>query len=211
MAEVARERRRSRTRPRSGDVLKTPGDIQTPSLDIGKNSSKVISSLTSVGAISHETRSTEQSYTMSQDCGGSTSLTQSIPLEVVIITDDEENIPSIRGHIVKENVERRLKKLETLISSYKDKIASSENLNSSLHKYLGQTQSYAENLLSERQELIDIILEMEREDNRRVDQDLLLKFIMCSSLFLYLLGGSHKFLVATVVLQLVVTIVNIIV
>jgi hypothetical protein len=148
---------------------------------------------------------------MSEDCWGSKSLTQSIPLEVVVITDDEENIPSIRGHIVKENVERRLKKLETLISSYRDKLASSEKLNNSLHKYLGQTQSYAENLLSERKELTDIILEMEREDNRRMDQDLLLKFIMCSSLFLYLLGGSHKFLVATVVLQLVVTVVNIII
>jgi len=211
MAETERERRRSRTRPRSGDILKTSEDIQLPSLNLGKSSTKMISSLTSIGAISHQTGSTEQSYTMSEDCGGSETWTQSIPLEVVVITDDEENIPSIRGHIVKENVERRLKKLETLISSYKDKLASSENLNNSLHKYLGQTQSYAENLLSERKELIDIILEMEKEDNRRVDQDLLLKFIMCSSLFLYLLGGSHKFLVATVVLQLIVTVVNIII
>jgi conjugal transfer/entry exclusion protein len=130
---------------------------------------------------------------------------------VVIVNDDEENIPSIRGHIVKEDVERRLQQFQTVISSYKNRLKSSEHLNNSLHKYLRQTQGYAENLLSERQELIDIINEMEKEDTRRVDQELLLKFIMCSSLFLYFFGGSHQFLVATVVLQLIVTAVNIIV
>jgi hypothetical protein len=200
------ERRRSRTRPRSGDVLKSSWEETPPSSDdIGKlNSKQVTSSVTSIGAVSHQTGITEN--TMSDDCGGS------IPLEVVIITDDtEENIPSIRGHIVKEDVERRLKKFETLIISYKNKLKSSEHLNNTLHKYLRQTQGYAENLLSERQELVDIINEMEKEDTRRVDQELLLKFIMASSLFLYLLGGSHKFLVATVVLQLIVTAVNVII
>jgi len=200
MADTNIERRRSRTRPRSIDILKTSRDKSTPSLD-----------LTSTGPMSHQTGSTEQSYAMGYDCGESKSMTQEIPLEVVIITDGEENIPSIRGHIVKEDVERRLKKFEILIVSYKDKLKSSENLNSSLHKYLRQTQSYAENLLSERQELVDIINEMEKEDIRRFDQELLLKFIMCSSLFLYLFGGSHQFLVATVVLQLIFTFVNIVV
>jgi len=210
MADTSLERRRLRTRPRSGDEGKFSGETSPSSLDLGKLKSKETSSVTSTGAVSHQTGATEQSYTMGE-LGGSESLTQNIPLEVVIITDDEENIPSIRGTIVKEDVERRLMKLETLIDSYRNKLKSSENLNNALHKYLRQTQGYAENLLSERHELIDIINEMEKEEIQRVDQDLLLKFIMCSSLFIYLFGGSHKFLVATVVLQLIVTVVNIIV
>jgi len=209
MAETNRGRRRSRTRPRSPYGAKACWDNTSTSADLLKLNNKVSPSVTSIGALSRQTESTEQSYT--EGCGESGSMTQSIPLEVVIITDDEENIPSIRGHIVKEDVERRLQKFETLITSYKSKLKSSENLNTSLHKYLRQTQTYAENLLSERQELIDIINEMEKEDIQRVDQDLLLKFMMCSSLFLYLFGGSHQFLVATVVLQLLVTVVNLII
>ena len=205
MAETSIARRRSRTRPRSGDVLKPSGEYFQASLDLGGKDDIA----DSIGVVSHHTGSTQQSFTMSD--GGSKSLTQTIPLEVVIVNDDEENIPSIRGHIVKEDVERRLQQFQTVISSYKNRLKSSEHLNNSLHKYLRQTQGYAENLLSERQELIDIINEMEKEDTRRVDQELLLKFIMCSSLFLYFFGGSHQFLVATVVLQLIVTAVNIIV
>lgn len=209
MSNTNIERRRSRTRPRSGIVVEPSGENTPPSTNIVvKRNSKVLSSGTSFGADeSNDTGSTA----MSDEFGGSKSLTQTIPLEVVVITDDEEYIPSIRGHIVKEDVERRLQKFETLITSYKNKLKSSEHLNNSLHKYLRQTQNYAETLLSERQELIDIINEMEKEDIRRVDQELLLKFIMCSSLFLYLFGGSHQFLVATVVLQLVVTVVNILI
>jgi len=143
---------------------------------------------------------------MSDECA----LSQSIPLEVVIINDDAENIPSIRGHVVKEDVDRKLKQYETLLVSYQQKLRSSENLNSSLHKYLRQTQGYAEDLLSDRQELLEFIKDVEQEDNRRIDQELLLKFIMCSGLFFYLFGGSHQFLVGTVVLQLMVTVVNIV-
>lgn len=211
MAETNIERRRSRTRPRSPDVVKTYGHITPNPVDLRKLNNKGISSVTSIGAVSRQTGATEQSYTMSDCCGEAGSMTQSIPLEVVIINDDEENIPSIRGHIVKEDVERRLQKFESLISSYKNKLKSSENLNTSLHKYLRQTQTYAENLLSERQELIEIIEEMEREDTQRVDQELILKFLMCSSLFLYLFGGSQQFLVATVVLQLLFTLVNLVI
>lgn len=208
------KRRRSRTRPRSPDIISPSWEEPSPSSDdLGKcNTRKQVAlhSVTSIGAVSHQTGRTEN--TMSDDCGGSQSLTQSIPLEVVIITDDsEENIPAIRGHIVKEDVERRLKKFETLIVTYRSKVKSSEHLNNALHKYLRQTQGYAENLLSERQELLDVIDEMEKEDTRRVDQELLLKFIMASGLFLHLLGGSHQFLVASVVLQLIVTAVNVIV
>jgi len=209
MTNTLSERTRSRIRPRSGVVVNTLGEEALPSLDQIPKCGKEVSCLASVEAASHQTESTEQSCAMSEDLWGSNSLTQNIPLEVVVITDDEENIPSIRGHIVREDVERRLKKFETLILTYKDKLDSSEHLNSSLHKYLRQTQGYAEDLLSERQELIDIINEMEKEESRRIDQELLLKFMMCSSLALYLLGGSHQFLVGTVVLQLVYTFVNV--
>lgn len=209
MSDTNIVRRRTRTRPRSGDVLKPSGDHTRPLLDSGKEESKGIkTNATSLGVVSHQTLSTEQSYTMSDDCE---EFSQTIPLEVVVINDDEVHIPSVRGHIVKEDVERRLQQFDTVISSYKNRLKSSEHLNNSLHNYLRQTQGYAENLLSERQELIDVINEMEQEDTRRVDQELLLKFIMCSSLFLYLFGGSHQFLVATVVLQLVVTVVNVVV
>lgn len=208
MTNTILERTRPRTRPRSGVVVNTSGERELASLDLLPKCEKDISCPASVEAVSHQTESTQQSYTMGEDWG-SKSLTQDIPLEVVVITDEEENIPSIKGHIVREDVERRLKKFETLIVTYRDKLKSSEHLNASLHKYLRQTQGYAEELLSERQELIDIINEMEKEETRRIDQDLLLKFLMCSSLALYLLGGSNQFLVGSVVLQLVYTFVNV--
>ena len=210
MTDTCVARRRSRTRPRSGVVVEPSWENTTsPSLGLAKrNHNKIATSGISTGDESHDTGSTA----MSDEYGGSNALTsQTIPLEVVVITDDEDHIPSIRGHIVKEDVERRLQKFETLITSYRSKLDSSEHLNNSLHKYLRQTQNYAENLLSERQELLDIINEMEKEEIKKVDQDLLLKFMMCSSLFLYMFGGSHQFLVATVVLQLVVTFVNILI
>jgi len=208
MKNTTSESTRPRIRPRSGVVVNTLGEKALPSSDQIPKCGKDVSCPASVEAVSHQTESTEQSCTMSEDLWGSNSLTQDIPLEVVVITDDEENIPSIRGHIVREDVERRLKKFEALILTYRDKLNSSEKLNSSLHKYLRQTQGYAEDLLSERQELIDIINEIENEESRRIDQELLLKFMMCSSLAIYLFGGSHQFLVGTVVLQLVYTFVN---
>ncbi|VEU44114.1 unnamed protein product [Pseudo-nitzschia multistriata] len=213
MAEPQVERRRSRTRPRSCDKAvhcrenSSPAQTSThpekPGIAL-----KTKSSQASVDAATHHTGSTEQSYTMNDEYGGRNSLSSNIPLEVVVINDDEENIPSIRGLIVKEDVQLQLKKYETLLLNYKEKLKSSENLNGTLHQYLRQTQGYAENLLSERKELLDVIQEMEDEENRRIDQELLLKFLMCSSLFLYLFGGSEQFLVATVVLQLIVTLLN---
>jgi len=204
MTDTILERTRPRTRPRSGGVVNTLGETELP-----RKCGKETSCPASVEAVSHQTESTQQSCTMSEDWWGSKSLTQDIPLEVVVINDEEENIPSIRGHIVREDVERRLKKFETLTVTYRDKLKSSEHLNSSLCKYLRQTQGYAEELLSERQELLDIINEMEKEETRRIDQDLILKFMMSSSLALYLLGGSNQFLVGTVALQLVYTFVNV--
>lgn len=208
MADANILRRRTRTRPRSGDDYRPSEDTNgRPSSDHGIEFIKGISASSSVGVVSHQTDSTEQSF--DGETGRSSS--QTVPLEVVVINDDEEAIPSIRGTIVKEDVERRLQQFEMLITTYRNRLKSAEHLNDSLHKYLRQTQGYAENLLSERKELIDIIEDMEKEDTQRVDQELMLKFIMCSSLFLYLFGGSHQFLAASVALQLVVTVVNIVV
>jgi len=182
-------------------------------------------SSSSIGALSRLTLSTVQT---NDDEFSQISLSEDIPLEVVIINDDyespviagnnEHKIPSsIRGHSFTdievaaghEEIYDRLKMYESVIVSYKQKLKSSESLNSSLHKYLRQTQEYAENLTSERRELITTVEDLENDDNRRVDQELLMKFISCSSLFFYLLGGSHSFLVGAAVLQFIVTVVSI--
>lgn len=204
MADTKIEKRRLRTRPRSEDALKTAVETTSPSkFTITKESAP---GLKAVEAWSHQTESTQQSYTMGSEQGGS--IIEDIPLEVIIINDDAGDFAPVRGQVVNEDLERNLKKCETLIASYKDKLKSSENLNGALHRYLRQTQGYAENLLSEREELLGIIQDMEKEDNRRVDQELLLKFIMCTSLFFYMCGGSQQFLVGAVALQLLVTVVN---
>ena len=180
---------------------------------------KTKTSLSSMGALSRLTISTEDTY---EDELSQFSLSEDIPLEVVIINDDYgavgggKKIPSsIRGGrdddaaFDQEEMDRRLKMYESVISSYKHKLKSSENLNNNLQKFLRQTQGYAENLLSDRQELITVIEDIEKEDNRRVDQELMMKFILCSSLLFNLFGGSHLFLTGAVVLQLIVTIVSI--
>jgi hypothetical protein len=180
---------------------------------------KTKSSLSSMGPLSILTVSTEDT---DEDELSEFSLSEDIPLEVVIINDDYgavgggKKIPSSTqgGHddnvaFDQEEMDRRLQMYESVISSYKHKLKSSENLNQNLEKFLKQTQGYAENLLSDRQELITVIEDIEKEDNLRVDQDLMMKFILCSSLLFNLFGGSHLFLTGAVVLQLIVTIVNI--
>lgn len=212
--------RRSRTRPRSDDLFKPSNNVIKMKTSCGSSSSS------SIGALSRITGSTEESYTMSEEYefandmnldnddnnSISSPLSQDIPSEVVIIHDDEEDsIPTTRCPIVNEDIERRMQMYETVIVSYKQKVRSSESMNSSLHKYLRQTQGYAENLMSEREELLEVIQDMEQEDNRRIDQELVLKFIMCTALIFNLFGGSHLFLVASVVLQLVCTFVSMVV
>jgi len=164
----------------------------------------------SVGDLSRITGSTEQSYTtMSEESESDSLFASDIPLEVIIINDDEVNMSSTQGSAVSEDVEHRLKIYESTLESYRLKLKSTEDLNDSLHKYLRQTQGYAEDLMSEREELVNVIKDMEKDNTRRIDQDLLLKAVMCSGLFFYLFNGSHQFLVGAAVLQLIVTLVNI--
>jgi hypothetical protein len=105
---------------------------------------------------------------------------------------------------------RKFQMYETLLASYKDKLEWSERLNNSSYEYLRETQRYAEDLLAQREELVAVIEQIENDENRRNDQELLLKGITCSSLLFYLAGGSHHYLIAAVVLQLFVAVVNLV-
>ena len=96
------------------------------------------------------------------------------------------------------------------LKSYKDKLQASNSENDALHDILKQTQEYAEELLSERKELMQVIEELEGESEERNDQELLLKVIVLFSLGVYAFGGSPEFLAAAVVLQLFVTLVNLV-
>ena len=172
---------------------------------------KTKTSLSSMGALSRLTCSTEDT---DEDESSQFLFSEDIPLEVVIINDDYggavgggTKIPS--SSFDQEEMDRRLKMYETVISSYKHKLKSSENLNHNLEKFLKQTQGYAEDLLSERQELVTVIEGIEKEDNQKVDQELMIKVMLCSGLLFNLFGGSHLFLIGAVVLQLIVSIVNI--
>lgn len=172
---------------------------------------KTKTSLSSMGALSRLTCSTEDT---DEDESSQFLFSEDIPLEVVIINDDYggavgggTKIPS--SSFDQEEMDRRLKMYETVISSYKHKLKSSENLNHNLEKFLKQTQGYAEDLLSERQELVTVIEGIETEDNQKVDQELMIKVMLCSGLLFNLFGGSHLFLIGAVVLQLIVSIVNI--
>ena len=102
----------------------------------------------------------------------------------------------------------RIRMYENLVSMYRKKIKSSDELTDSLNDYLRQTQGYADDLLNQRSELVETIEEMERDDEKRNDQETLCLVITSCSLVVYFLGGSHQFLVAAVMLQLVVGFVN---
>lgn len=136
-------------------------------------------------------------------------LPDGIPMEVTVF--HHSAVSFVHGSSVNgETDQRRIQLYETLLLSYKEKLESSERLNDSSYEYLREAQGYAEELLSQRQELVSVIEQMENDENRRSDQELLLKGITCSSLLFYLAGGSHLYLVAAVVLQLFIAVVNLV-
>jgi hypothetical protein len=104
--------------------------------------------------------------------------------------------------------EAKIKMYENLVSIYRQKIKSSEQLTDTLNDYLRQTQGYADDLLEQRKELVETIEQLEHDEERRNDQETLCLAITFFSLIVYFLGGSHQFLVAAVVLQLIVSFVN---
>lgn len=133
-----------------------------------------------------------------------------IPSEVLVIRDHSET--SVRGAFVwsdsPETEDNRLDLYQKLLASYREKMQSTSEENDTLHEFLRQTQSYAEDLLNQREELIQAMEELEEDVSQRNDQELLLKVIMLFSLLMYLSGGSPEFLVASVGLQLFATLVN---
>lgn len=101
--------------------------------------------------------------------------------------------------------------LQRVIHSYKERFQSTSQENDTLHDLLRQAQAYAEDLLHQREELVQIMEKMEEDMSQHDDQQLLLKVIMLSSLLVYLCGGSPIFLVAAVGLQLLVTLINLVI
>ncbi|KAG7357531.1 hypothetical protein IV203_002219 [Nitzschia inconspicua] len=145
------------------------------------------------------------------------SLPKGIPSEVIIIRDHTET--SLRGSILwsddlLQDDNDRLQQQQqehlyrTLLHTYREKLQATSNENDTLHEFLRQTKGYVEDLLVQRDELIQAIDQLEEDVSQRLDQELLLKVIMLCSLFMYLTGGSPKFLVAAVGLQLFVTFIN---
>ncbi|KAG7350341.1 hypothetical protein IV203_009701 [Nitzschia inconspicua] len=145
------------------------------------------------------------------------SLPEGIPSEVIIIRDHTET--SLRGSILwsddlLQDGNDRLQQQQqehlyrTLLNMCREKLRATSHENDTLHEFLRQTKGYVEDLLVQRDELIQAIDQLEEDVSQRSDQELLLKVIMLCSLFMYLTGGSPKFLVAAVGLHLFVTFVN---
>jgi arsenate reductase-like glutaredoxin family protein len=105
----------------------------------------------------------------------------------------------------------QLELFQTLLLSYKHKLQSTSHENDTLYNLLRQARAYAEDLLNEREKLVQAVEEMEQDVSQHKDQQLLLKVIMLFSLLVYLSGGSPGFLIAAVGLQLLATFINLII
>lgn len=129
-----------------------------------------------------------------------------IPREIFVLDEDafsrEQEVTDIH---------QRLLLAETLAQSYKAKMQSTEELTDNLHEYLKQAQTIAEDLLADRNNLLQQVHEMEKEERTHLDQYMLMKVIMASSLCYYMLGGSPIFLTCSVGLNLIADTVNAIV
>jgi hypothetical protein len=123
-------------------------------------------------------------------------LPEGMPSEIFVIDED------VTTNCEDIDVHHRLRIAESLAESYRAKMQSCENLTDTLHLYLRKTQQCAEDILADRNALLNTIQEMEQENNTRKDQNSLLKVIMCFSLFFYMCGGSEMFLVFAVGLYL---------
>ena len=137
-------------------------------------------------------------------------LPDGIPSEVMILHDSDETADRDDSPVSSKPDMQQLEMHTTMLKSYRDKLQASNSENDALQDLLKQTQEYAEELLNERKELLQVIEELENECNERNDQELLLKVIVLFSLGVYACGGSAEFLAAAVVLQLFVTLVNLV-
>lgn len=127
---------------------------------------------------------------------------EGLPREIVVVGEDvldvEEDI----------DVHQRLRIAETLAQTYKAKVQSTETMADNLTEYLRQAQVYAEDVLADRDELLREIESMQDEEQSRLDQLMLLKVIMASSLCYYVCGGSPMILTVSVGLFLAVDALN---
>jgi len=128
---------------------------------------------------------------------------EGLPQEIMVIEED-------KGSICDEEIDvhDRLKIAETLAQTYKAKIHSTEELTDCLHDYLKQAQAFAEDVLADRNELLQQVQDMQEEEQIRMDQSVPLKVILASSLFYYACGGSPIFLACSVGLSLLFDAVN---
>eukprot|EP00429_Kryptoperidinium_foliaceum_P010630 CAMPEP_0176002516 /NCGR_PEP_ID=MMETSP0120_2-20121206/686_1 /TAXON_ID=160619 /ORGANISM="Kryptoperidinium foliaceum, Strain CCMP 1326" /LENGTH=221 /DNA_ID=CAMNT_0017335105 /DNA_START=133 /DNA_END=798 /DNA_ORIENTATION=- len=119
------------------------------------------------------------------------------PQEIVILNED-----ALEQNETVGDIQQRLKIAETLARSYKEKAESTEELTDALQEHLRQAQDYAESALADRDELLRHVEAMHEEERNRLNQSLMIKVAMASSLFYYLCGGSSAFLVGSVGLNL---------
>ena len=131
------------------------------------------------------------------------SLPGGIPREIAVLSQDA---PMGRDQVT--DVHQRLLIAETLAQTFKAKMQSADDLTDNLHAYLRQAQTYAEDVLADRDELLQQIQEMQENDQAFLDQYMLLKFIMASSLCYYICGGSPILLTCSVFLNLLVDTLN---
>jgi hypothetical protein len=155
--------------------------------------------------------------------GSDMALPDGIPTEVLILTDPTET--SARGSLMwnqvnndddcannyKGTTDAQAELYHMFLQSYKQRLQSTSQENEALHELLRQARQYAEDLLNQREELVQVIEEMEDDASHRNDQQLFLKVIMLFSLLLFLSGGSSGFLVAAVGLQLLATFINLVI
>ena len=130
-----------------------------------------------------------------------------VPSEIMVFNDRDEFMSVVQVEDEDNNVEdaafkEQLKAMRNLISSLKSKATSSERLADSLDVELDHTKMFAEDLLIQRNTLIQTIEDMEETQERRNEQSFLMKMLLCFALVIYFLGGNQEFLVIAVCLYL---------
>ena len=124
-------------------------------------------------------------------------MAEGLPREIIVLEEGDDNAMETReGNVT--DVSQRLRIAETLVRTYRDKMRSTEDMTDNLHEFLIKAQTYAEDVLADRDELLREIETMHEEEQLRMDKLLLLKVIMASSLCYYVCGGSPAILTYSV-------------
>ncbi len=118
------------------------------------------------------------------------------PRDIFVLHEDACSIAE------ESDIHQRLHIAETLAYSFKAKMKSTEELTDTLYEYLKQAQTYSEDVLADRNKLLQEIELMQEEEQSQIDQRMFLKLIMASCLCYYMCGGSPFFLTCSVILNL---------